>query len=144
MNQQITEYFDAQYRQVKDAEWYYRTHETTIEFVVAELQRALGEGFLDYKACIRDINIKVTGDYDTFKTMMTVLYNLDYRPQDKPKSTKFTEFSTWWKNHTDPEDHPKFWVWFASTVCTRQTTGRKETVEIDVYEIVCSSDETTS
>ena len=84
--------------------------------------------------CVMDVgsvDISVSGDKAMVKLVWNKLRNRGYVTELNPAENE-VHFSGWWYK----EDHPRIWLSFSSTVCTRVKVGTKM-VEQDIYEVVC-------
>jgi len=102
----------------------------------------IDDNIIDIRPAVdtKSLDIDITGDRFTIQAAWGQLRKVGWKPDIQMPSEPFSSHSGWWR-HDELPGELKLWVRFASTTCKRVKIGtRTETVEKDVYEIVCSDE----
>ncbi len=110
---------------------FFKENEADIAAVINEIDlRTASAGRMD---CDQDdVNLYVSGKFDTMKEIFRGFRKLGYEPSSRPTEKAQSQFTCYF-NQTGK---PTFYLSFSSTLCKRVKIGTKMQ-EVDIYEVQC-------
>lgn len=118
-------------KEAKKRRQFFKVNEPDIAALIAEIDLSTtSSARMDCDE--NDVNFYVTGAAPALKELFRGFRKLGYEPSKRPGVKPESQFTCYFEQ----TDKPTFYLSFSSTVCRRVKVGT-ETIERDIYEVVC-------